>query len=161
AQRYVDIIAAQLDLGPRSQVVELGSNDGYLLQYFVARGIPVLGIDPAANVAAAARHRGVPTLAVFFGRSVAGRPVGGPGPADLVIGNNVLAQVPDLNDFVAGLRILLGPRGVITLEFPHLARLMQGNQFDTIYHEHFSYFSFCTAERILAAHDLTVFNAEE
>jgi SAM-dependent methyltransferase len=161
ARRYVDRIVDRLGLGRESRVVELGSNDGYLLQWFAKRGIPVLGIDPAANVAEAARARGVPTLTVLFGGHTASRVVVEHGQADLVIGNNVLAQVSDLNGFVAGMKILLKPQGVITLEFPHLVRLVEENQFDTIYHEHFSYFSFLTAERIFAAHGLTLFGVEE
>jgi hypothetical protein len=141
--------------------VELASNDGYLLQYFVRKGIPALGIDPAVNCAEAAVGRGVPTLTMLFGRETAPGVVANHGHADLVIGNNVLAQVPDLNGFVAGMKILLGPRGVVTMEFPHLMRLMEENQFDTIYHEHFSYFSLLTTERIFAAHGLTLFDVEE
>jgi hypothetical protein len=139
----------------------VASNDGYLLQYFVAKGIPALGIEPAANVAKVAVAHGVPTRVEFFGAAYAHKLVAEGKQADLVLGNNVLAQVPDLNDFVAGLRILLKPQGVITIEFPHLMRLMAGNQFDTIYHEHFSYFSFITTEKILAAHGLTIFDVEE
>ena len=125
-------------------MVEVASNDGYLLQYFVERGIPVLGIEPAANVAKAAVEKGVPTLVRFFGEQLAGELVAEGRPADLVLGNNVLAQVPDLNGFVEGLKILLKPDGVLTLEFPHLLRLIERNEFDTIYHEHFSYFSLLT-----------------
>jgi SAM-dependent methyltransferase len=161
ASGYVDLIVDRLGLGPGSRVVELGSNDGYLLQWFVKKGIPVLGIEPAANVAEAARARGVPTLTVLFGRDTASDVVAHHGHANLVIGNNVLAQVSDLNGFVAGMKVLLGPRGVITMEFPHLMRLIEENQFDTIYHEHFSYFSFLTAEHIFAAHGLTLFDVEE
>jgi SAM-dependent methyltransferase len=161
ASRYVDVIVNRLGLGPGSRVVEIGSNDGYLLQWFVAKDIPALGIDPALNVAEAARARRVPTLTMLFGRDTAPEVLARHGHADLLIGNNVLAQVSDLNGFVAGMKLLLGPRGVITMEFPHLARLMEENQFDTIYHEHFSYFSFLTAERIFAAHDLTLFDVEE
>ncbi len=161
ARRYVDMIVDRLGLGPASRVVELGSNDGYLLQWFVSKGIPVLGIEPAANVAASAQAKSVPTLTVLFGRDTAPGVAAEHGRADLLIGNNVLAQVSDLNGFVAGMKILLGPRGVITMEFPHLMRLMEENQFDTIYHEHFSYFSFLTAERIFAAHGLTLFDVDE
>jgi SAM-dependent methyltransferase len=142
-------------------VVELASNDGYLLQHFVAAGVPVLGIEPARNVAAAAIERGVPTLTRFFGVELARELVTQGRAADLVVANNVLAQVPDLNDFVAGVKLLLKPGGVVTVEFPHLVRLMEGNQFDTIYHEHFSYFSFGTARRIFARHGLTLFDVEE
>jgi SAM-dependent methyltransferase len=161
ARAYVEAITARLDLGRASQVIELGSNDGYLLQYFVARGIPVLGIDPARNVAERAIARGVPTLTRLFGLQTARELVAGGTRADLVCGANVLAQVPDVNDFVAGIAWLLKPGGVVTIEFPHLMRLMAENQFDTIYHEHFSYFSLLTAERIFAAHGLTVFDVEE
>ena len=136
-----------------SHVVEIASNDGYLLQYFVQKGIPALGVEPAANVAEVAIAKGVPTRVEFFGVDCARRMVAEGLAADLIAGNNVLAQVPDLNDFVAGLKILLKEHGVITIEFPHLMRLMEGNQFDTIYHEHFSYFSFITAEKIFAAMD--------
>jgi len=158
---YVDMIAVRLRLSAASQVIELGSNDGYLLQYFLAKGVPALGIEPAQNVAEAALARGVPTLAKLFGRQTARQLVAEGTQADLLVGNNVLAQVPDLNDFVTGMKLLLKPGGVITMEFPHLMRLMQENQFDTIYHEHFSYFSFMTAERIFAAHGLTLFDVEE
>jgi hypothetical protein len=148
-------------LGAESHVVELASNDGYLLQYFVQKGIPVLGVEPARNVAEIAVSRGVPTLPEFFGEKLAGEMVKTGGRADLLIGNNVLAQVPDLNDFVEGMKLLLGEHGVITMEFPHLKQLMDGNQFDTIYHEHFSYFSFITVERIFEAHGLAFFDVEE
>jgi 2-polyprenyl-3-methyl-5-hydroxy-6-metoxy-1,4-benzoquinol methylase len=161
ASDYVDAMTARLDLGPSSRVVELASNDGYLLQYFVAKGIPALGIDPAANVAKAAEARGVETLVAFFDRDTARRVREERGGADLVLGNNVLAQVPDINSFVAGITILLKPHGVATIEFPHLMRLMEENQFDTIYHEHFSYFSLLTAQRIFAAHGLRIFDVEE
>src|SRR5207245_10282557 len=143
------------------RVVEVGSDDGYLLQYFVAKGVPVLGVEPARNVAEAALVRGVPTVAKLFGRQTARQLVAEGTQADLLIGNNVLAQVPDVNDFVAGMKLLRKPAGVITMEFPHLLQLLQENQFDTIYHEHFSYFSFLTAERIFAAHGLTLFDVEE
>jgi SAM-dependent methyltransferase len=158
---YTDMISARLGLGGHSKVVELGSNDGYLLQYFVAKGIPVLGVEPARNVAQAAVARGVPTVIKLFGRQTARELVADGGQADLVCGANVLAQVPDVNDFVGGIKLLLKPAGVVTIEFPHLMRLMAENQFDTIYHEHFSYFSFLTAERIFAAHGLTLFDVEE
>jgi len=161
AKAYVDTIAVRLGLTAASRVIELGSNDGYLLHYFVVRGVPVLGIEPARNVAEAAVVRGVPTIAKLFGRQTARELVAEGTQADLLIGNNVLAQVPDVNDFVAGMKLLLKPGGVITMEFPHLMRLMAENQFDTIYHEHFSYFSFMTAERIFAAHGLTLFDVEE
>ena len=158
---YADMIAARLGLGRESRVVELGSNDGYLLQYFDAKGIPVLGVEPARNVAETAIARGVPTVVKLFGRQTARELVAESMQADLVCGANVLAQVPDVNDFVGGIKLLLKPGGVVTVEFPHLMRLMEENQFDTIYHEHFSYFSFLTAERIFAAHGLTLFDVEE
>src|SRR5262245_5444451 len=161
ARTYVERISARLELSTASQVVELGSNDGYLLQYFVARGIPALGVEPAVNVAQAALARGIPTVTKLFGRDTARELIEGGTRADLVCGANVLAQVPDVNDFVGGIALLLKPGGVVTIEFPHLMRLMAENQFDTIYHEHFSYFSFLTAERIFAAHGLTLFDVEE
>jgi hypothetical protein len=148
-------------LGRDSFVVEVASNDGYLLQYFVEEKIPALGIEPAKNVAKVAVERGIPTLTEFFGIKIAEQLRGEGKQADLIAGNNVLAQVPDINDFVGGLKILLKPTGVITIEFPHLMRLMKENQFDTIYHEHFSYFSFISAEKIFAAHGLTLFDVEE
>jgi SAM-dependent methyltransferase len=148
-------------LGPKNLVVEVASNDGYLLQYFVAQGVPVLGIEPAANVAKVAQEKGIPSLVKFFGRKTAEELVVGGNRADLLVGNNVLAHVPDLNDFVDGLKVLLAPGGTITMEFAHLLRLMEGNQFDTIYHEHFSYLSFIVTERVFAAHGLTIFDAEE
>jgi 2-polyprenyl-3-methyl-5-hydroxy-6-metoxy-1,4-benzoquinol methylase len=161
AKNYTDMIVARLGLDNQSHVVELASNDGYLLQHFVRKGIPCLGVEPAANVARAAEEKGVPTLVNFFSGTTARELTQQGKAADLVIGNNVLAQVPNLNDFVDGIRILLKPQGVVTMEFPHLMRLMEGNQFDTIYHEHFSYFSFRTVEKIFAAHGLTLFDAEE
>ena len=161
AEDYVGMISERLALDAGSSVVELASNDGYLLQYFVRRGIPSLGIEPAANTARAAAEKGVETLVRFFGRGLAEELRAAGRQADLVIGNNVLAQVPDLNSFVAGIRVLLKPTGTATLEFPHLLRLIEGNQFDTIYHEHFSYFSLLATERILAAHRLTLFDVEE
>lgn len=161
ASRYTDAMVSRFNLGSKSYVVELASNDGYLLQYFVRKGIPCLGVEPAANVAKVAVEKGVPTAVKFFGVEAARELKEHGHAADLLLGNNVLAQVPDLNDFVAGMKILLKPQGVITMEFPHLVRLMQENQFDTIYHEHFSYFSFITAEKIFAAHGLTLFDVEE
>lgn len=161
AKRYTDAVVGHFGIGAQNLVVELASNDGYLLQYFVARKIPVLGIEPAANVAAEAEKRGVPTLVRFFGTETARTLVESGKQADLLIGNNVLAHVPNLNDFVAGMAILLQPRGVITMEFPHLLRLMEENQFDTIYHEHFSYFSFFVAEQVFAKHGLALFDVEE
>ena len=162
AKKYVDMITERLRLGPKSFVVELASNDGYLLQHYLPKGIPVLGIEPAANVAkVAVEQRKVPTLVKFFGVNTARELVAEGKQADLVSGINVLAQVPDINDFVEGIRILLKPGGVMTIEFPHLLRLMEENQFDTIYHEHFFYFSFMTAGKIFAAHGLTLFDVEE
>lgn len=161
AKRYTDMIVDRLTLTSKSFVVELASNDGYLLQHFVAKGIPVLGVEPAANVAKVALQKNVPTLVKFFGQQTARELVAEGKRADLVLGNNVLAQVPDINDFVAGIKILLAPQGVVTIEFPHLMKLMEENQFDTIYHEHFFYFSLITAERIFAAHGLTLFDVEE
>ena len=158
---YVDMISDRLALGAHSLAVELASNDGYLLQYFLKKGIPVLGVEPAVNVATVAAKKGVPTLVQFFGCQTAHEMVAQGHAADLVIGNNVLAQVPDLNDFVAGIRIILKPSGVATLEFPHLQRLMEENQYDTIYHEHFSYFSLIAVEKIFAAHGLVVFDVDE
>lgn len=161
AQAYTDAIVDRLGLCTSSLVVELGSNDGYLLQYFVAKAIPVLGVEPAGNVAKAAIAKGVPTLVKLFGDAVGRQLVMEGKQADLVVGNNVLAQAPDLNDFLRGVKRLLKPRGVITMEFPHLLRLMEENQFDTIYHEHFSYFSLLSAAAIFRAHDLEVFDVEE
>jgi len=161
AKKYTDQMAERFRIREKSFVVELASNDGYLLQYFVEKGVSVLGIEPAANVAAVAVKKGVPSLVKFFGRETARELAAEGQQADLLLGNNVLAQVPDLNDFVAGMKILLKPSGVITMEFPHLQRLMEENQFDTIYHEHFSYFSFVTAEKVFAAHGLTLFDVEE
>lgn len=161
ANDYCAQMVSRLNLGADSFVVEVASNDGYLLQYFVERGIPVLGIEPAANVAKAAMAKNVPTLVQFFGTLLAQELAQQGRCADLVIGNNVLAQVPDLNDFVMALKILLKPTGVLTLEFPHLLRLIERNEFDTIYHEHFSYFSMLTSVRILEAHGLKIFDVEE
>ena len=161
AQHYAGMAINRFHLGADSFVVEVASNDGYLLKNFVTRQIPCLGIEPAANVARAAEAAGVPTLVHFLTEAL-GKQVAAEGcAADLLIGNNVLAQVPDLNDFVAALRVLLKKEGVLTLEFPHLLRLFEQNQFDTIYHEHFSYYSLLAAERILSAHGLRVFDVEE
>jgi SAM-dependent methyltransferase len=160
AKRYCEMMKARLNLGEDSFVVELGSNDGYLLQHFLALGQRVLGIEPAANVAETARARGIPTLTAFFNTETARQVVAQYGHADLIAANNVLAQVPRLNDFVAGMALLLGPEGVITVEVPHLERLIAENQFDTIYHEHFSYFSLLTVERIAAASALVPIDVE-
>jgi len=156
-QRYVESMLGRFRF---NQVIELASNDGYLLQYFQALARPVLGIEPAANVAQVALDKGIPTLVRFFGAALAEELVKQGTRADLLIGNNVLAHVPDLNDFVAGMKILLQPQGIITMEFPHLLQLMRENQFDTIYHEHFSYFSLIAVEQIFAAHDLVIFDVE-
>jgi SAM-dependent methyltransferase len=160
ARHYADMAIERFGLGEGSRVVELASNDGYLLQYFVERGIPVLGIEPAANVAKVAQEKGIRTMVKFFGRATA-REVAAMMNADLIIGNNVLAHVPDLNDFVGGMRLVLGPRGVITMEFPHLLHLIDRNEWDTIYHEHFSYFSFLTVSKVFEHHGLTLFDVEE
>jgi SAM-dependent methyltransferase len=161
AEDYVTMISERLRLDAKSSVVELASNDGYLLQYFVKRGIPCLGIEPAANVAKAARERGVDTKVMFFDKDSAQELAAGGLRADLVLGNNVLAQVPDLNSFVAGLPLILKPTGTVTFEFPHLMQLFVGNQFDTIYHEHFWYFSLLSVESLFTRHGLTVFDVEE
>ena len=161
ARRYTAAMVPRLGLGPASQVVEIASNDGYLLQYFHAAGIPVLGIEPAANVAEAARARGVTTRVEFFGERL-GRQLADEGfAADLLIGNNVFAHVPDINDFAAGFAPALKADGVLTLEFPHLLRLIAERQFDTIYHEHFSYLSLGTVQRVLERHSLRVFDVDE
>jgi 2-polyprenyl-3-methyl-5-hydroxy-6-metoxy-1,4-benzoquinol methylase len=162
ARTYAQAMITRLDLGPDSRVVEVASNDGYLLQYFKAAGVPVQGVDPAANCAEAARNqRGVPTLVRFFGVETAREMTAAGLSADLIVANNVLAHVPDLNDFVAGFRILLKPDGVATVEFPHLLRLIEANYFDTIYHEHYSYLSLLAVERLLRRHGLQVFDLEE
>jgi SAM-dependent methyltransferase len=161
AKHFADMTASRFALDNRSTVVEIASNDGYLLQYFQALGIPVLGIEPAANVAEIAMARSIPTQVTFFGATTAQRLIDQGVRPDLIVANNVLAHVPDLNDFVAGLRRLCGPTTIITIEVPHLLRLIQGNQFDTIYHEHFSYFSLGALQRILARHDLMVFDVDE
>ena len=161
AENYTNLMIERFKLNDKSFVVEVASNDGYLLQYFIQKNIPVLGIEPAKNVAKVAVEKGVPTLTEFFGERLAEQLRADGKQADLIAGNNVLAQVPDINDFVGGMKILLKPTGIITIEFPHLMRLMEENQFDTIYHEHFSYFSFITAEKIFAAHGITLFDVEE
>ena len=161
ARRYVEAVVERFGLGPSSRVIEVASNDGYLLRHLIARGIPVLGIEPARNIAAAAEAAGIPTLAEFLTTGLAQDVVKRDGPADLVVANNVFAHVPDLNDFTAALGILLAPRGVLTIEVAHLVRLVEQNQFDTIYHEHFTYYSLLTAERVLARHGLRVFDVEE
>jgi SAM-dependent methyltransferase len=161
ARKFCEMITGRLGLGGNSEVFEIASNDGYLLQHFIPLGIPVTGIEPAANVAEAARQKNVPTLVDFFSLKLAQRLKSEGRRADLIIGNNVLAQVPDLNDFTAGMAHLLAPNGVVTLEFPHLERLMEENQFDTIYHEHFSYFSLVTIDRLVRRHGLRLIDVEE
>ncbi len=161
SKRYVTEAVKRLDLDSRSLVMEVASNDGYLLQYVKARGIPCIGIEPTASTAAAARDRGIETLQRFFGERLAREIVSTHGEADLLIANNVLAHVPDLNDFVAGLGALLAPEGVVTVEFPHLLQLIAQHQFDTVYHEHFSYFSFHTVQRVFASHGLRIWDVEE
>jgi 2-polyprenyl-3-methyl-5-hydroxy-6-metoxy-1,4-benzoquinol methylase len=161
ARMYVDSMIDRFGLNSTSQVVEIASNDGYLLQYFQQKDVPVLGVEPAANVAAVATAAGIPTIVKFFGVETARELASEGHNADLLIGNNVLAHVPDLNDFVAGFRKLLKVDGIVTLEFPHLLELVLRNEFDTIYHEHFSYFSFLTAESVLAKHGLTVFDVQQ
>src|SRR6266850_1869065 len=161
AKEYAIEMVNRFGFDQSSFVVEIASNDGYLLQYFVEKKIPVLGVEPSANVAEAARKKGVDTLVRFFGMDTAKELVAKGRRADLLLGNNVLAHVPDLNDFVAGMKILLKPDGVITMEFPHLLRLMRENQFDTIYHEHFSYFSFLTVEKVFARHGLALFDVQQ
>jgi SAM-dependent methyltransferase len=161
AKRYVEMVVPRFGLGPGSRVIEIASNDGYLLQYLKERGVPVLGIEPARNVAAVAREKGIPTLAKFFGQAIAEEVRREHGPADLLLGNNVMAHVPDRNDFVAGMKRLLAPGGVITMEFPHLMRTMAGNQFDQVFHEHFSYLSLLAIGRIFAKHGLVIFDVEE
>jgi SAM-dependent methyltransferase len=161
ASNYVDMISSRLGLGANSLVIEIASNDGYLLKNFLPKGIPVLGIEPAINVAQTAIQKGIPSVTEFFGCELARKLAREGRQADLLLGNNVLAHVPDINDFVGGMRLLLKPRGVITMEFPHLLRLIERNQYDTIYHEHFSYLSLSTTERIFNAHGLRIFDVEE
>lgn len=161
ARRYTEKMTKQFNLKADSLVAEIASNDGYLLQWFVQKGIPVLGVEPAANVAAAAEEKGVRTEVKFFGKNTAMQLSGKYGKADLLLGNNVLAHVPNINDFVAGMKEMLNDEGVITMEFPHLQRLIERNQFDTIYHEHFSYLSFVAVNRIFAHHGITLFDVEE
>jgi SAM-dependent methyltransferase len=159
AERFAALATERFGLGPGSQVLEIASNDGYLLQYFRARGIPVLGVEPTANTAEVATGKGIPTIVDFFGQALAEQRLAG--SADLIVGNNVFAHVPDINDFSAGLKTALKPDGVISLEFPHLLRLIEQVQFDTIYHEHFSYLSLGTAERILGSRGLRVFDVAQ
>jgi SAM-dependent methyltransferase len=161
SRRYVATMIDRFRFDAASRVVEIASNDGYLLQYFKAAGIPVLGVEPSHTVAAAAVKKGIPTRTEFFGVATARKMVASDERADLIIGNNVLAHVPDINDFVAGMKILLQPGGVITMEFPHLKQLVDHCQFDTIYHEHFSYLSFSTVKRVFAQHGLTLFDVDQ
>ncbi|ODT95602.1 MAG: SAM-dependent methyltransferase [Rhodanobacter sp. SCN 67-45] len=161
AERYVEHAASRLGLDHDSLVMEIASNDGYLLQYVAARGIPCIGVEPTSGTAKVARQKGIETLGRFFGREFAAEFVRGRGTADLIVANNVLAHVPDINDFVAGLAMTLAPEGTITVEFPHLMELVAKHQFDTVYHEHFSYFSFHTARRIFAAHGLKIWDVEQ
>ncbi len=161
AKSYTDLMVEKFGFNSSSQIVEIASNDGYLLQYFKEKQIPVLGIEPAANVAKVAEEKGIPTLVKFFGVETAKELVAQHQQADLLLGNNVLAHVPDLNDFVGGMKLALKPDGILTMEFPHLFQLISQTQFDTIYHEHFSYFTFLTVEKIFAAHGLTLFDVEE
>jgi len=160
ARTYCERMIERFDLGPKSLVVEIASNDGYLLHYMVERGVPVLGVEPAANVARVAEQRGVPTHVAFFGRETARRLVAEGRRADLMAANNVLAHVPDLNDFIAGFKLLLKETGVATIEFPHLMRMVEENQFDTIYHEHYSYFSLLAAETAFRRHGLVIFDVK-
>jgi 2-polyprenyl-3-methyl-5-hydroxy-6-metoxy-1,4-benzoquinol methylase len=161
AKAYTELMVERFKFNSNSQVVEIASNDGYLLQYFRQKGIPVLGVEPAANTAKAASEKGIPTWVKFFGVNTAKEMVAEGKSADLLLGNNVLAHVPDVNDFIGGMKIVLKSNGILTMEFPHLLQLMQQNQFDTIYHEHFSYYSFITVEKMFAAHGLTLFDVEE
>jgi len=161
AEKYCEMAISRFALGANSMVMEIASNDGYLLQHFVKRHVPCLGIEPAANVAKQAVERGIPTIVEFFGEATAKKLATERGKADLLLGNNVLAHVPDINDFVSGLKHLLAPNGVITMEFPHLQRLIEENQFDTIYHEHFSYLSVIAVDQIFEAHGLTLFDVQE
>jgi SAM-dependent methyltransferase len=160
ARQYVEMITTRLELGPHSRVIEVACNDGYLLQYFVARGVPVLGVEPAANIVPVAEAKGIPVWVRFFGRATAAELAAQGQLADLLVANNVVAHVPDLNDFIGGFPLVLKPAGVATFEFHHVLELMQHNQFDTIYHEHFCYHSLSTFRQVLAHHGLTVFDVE-
>jgi SAM-dependent methyltransferase len=161
AKRYTEMAIEKFRLGPQSLAIEIASNDGYLLQYFAQRDIPVLGIEPTANTAAVAREKGIETVTEFFGVALARELAAQGVMADLLLGNNVLAHVPDIVDFVAGMKIILRPGGVVTMEFPHLLQLIENNQFDTIYHEHFSYLSLFTVNKIFAAQGLTIYDVEQ
>lgn len=161
AKDYTDLMVGRFGFDSESQIIEIASNDGYLLQYFKEKDVPVLGIEPAENVAVVARDKGIPTISKFFGTRTATELVTDGKQADLLLGNNVLAHVPNLNDFVKGMKIVLKPQGIITMEFPHLMQLMEENQFDTIYHEHFSYFSFIAVKEVFASHGLKMFDVDE
>jgi len=161
AKDYTDMIIPRLSLHKNSRIIEIASNDGYLLQFFASRDFQVLGVEPAANIAEVARNKGIPTIVKFFGQNTAEEILKTGERADLLIGNNVLAHVPDLNDFVSGLKLLLSEEGVITMEFSHLLKLMEGNQFDQIYQEHYCYFSLIAVEQVFAAHGLVLFDVEE
>lgn len=161
ARQYAAAMTERFRLGPQSLVVEVASNDGYLLQHFKAAGIGVLGVEPAANVAAVAEQKGIPSEVAFFNRETAERLKAAGKAADLMAANNVMAHVPELNQFIAGFAVLLKPQGVLTVEFPHLLNLIEQVQFDTIYHEHYSYLSLLAAEKIFAAHGMRVFDVEE
>ncbi|MBL1210723.1 class I SAM-dependent methyltransferase [Geminocystis sp. GBBB08] len=161
AKKYTELMIDRFQLNQSSQIMEIASNDGYLLQFFQAQNIPVLGVEPATNVAQVAIDKGIDTLVKFFGVKTAQELANQGKQADLLVGNNVLAHVPDINDFVGGMQIVLKPDGVITMEFPHLLQLINNNQFDTIYHEHFSYLSLLTVSKIFATYKLTVFDVEE
>lgn len=161
AERYVDGAATKLGLDQKSLVMEIASNDGYLLQYVAARGIPCIGIEPTGGTAHAARQKGIETIERFFGEAFAREFVHQRGNADLIVANNVLAHVPDINDFVAGLAFALAKEGTITVEFPHLMELVTHRQFDTVYHEHFSYFSLHTVQAIFSAHGLRLWDVEQ
>jgi 2-polyprenyl-3-methyl-5-hydroxy-6-metoxy-1,4-benzoquinol methylase len=161
AEQYVAMMIPRFGLGSASKVVELASNDGYLLQYFARAGVPVLGVEPTPNTAAIAIKKGIPTISKFFGRTLATELLATQGAADVILGNNVLAHVPDINDFVAGMKILLAQNGVVTMEFPQLLHLIERNYWDTIYHEHFSYLSFTTVEQIFAHQGLTLFDVDD
>jgi SAM-dependent methyltransferase len=160
-QNYTDLMVEKFEFNPKSLVIEIASNDGYLLQYFKEKNIPVLGIEPAENVAKVAEQKGIPTVVKFFGVQTAQALIEQGKKADLLLGNNVLAHVPDLNDFVKGMKMLLNDRGVLTMEFPHLLNLIEENQFDTIYHEHFSYFSLQAVEKVFNHHGLALFDVQE
>jgi len=161
AENYVNQMLNRFSFDKNNLVIEIASNDGYLLQYFKKKGIPILGIEPAANIVKIAEQKGIPTIVKFFGVKTANDLIKEGIQADLIIGNNVLAHVPNLKDFVRGMKILLNANGIITLEFPHLLKLIQQYQFDTIYHEHFSYFSLLTVQKIFSALGLTIFDVEE